>query len=518
MILRIFLLACLCLPSFALPDPLNPAQVVVVYNSNIKESRDLAEFYAVARRIPLNQVVGLDVTEKPTIDRATYEKSIRKPLVEKFIAENWWEMGKDANGTTQPVDTRIRCIALMKGIPLRISNAPMPKGETKETRQMNAENRSAVDSELTLMGVADYPIGGFIPNPYFGKDFPAAANPAKFFVMVGRIDAPTYDHCTRMIIDVGEVEKEGLWGRTYLDVAKKGGNFKIGDEWIDNIAKSSIAAGIPTITDRMSNTFVTNYPMTDAAIYFGWYTQHRNGPFLNDQMKFQKGAIAVHLHSFSAQQLLNPAKNWSAALIDRGAAATLGNTWEPYLGATHHFDIFYIRLAQGYTLIEAAFMSINVLSWQNIVIGDPLYQPFKVTSVSKESMSSDREYKLIRLAQIKYRDPEERHQELLKAAENMKSGTVYEMAGFRSLELNKHDEAIKFFTRARELFKKPADQLRQYLNLVELERRRKNNAAAIQILKEAKSRFKKLPETKAIDGLLTILDPPAPPATQRSKK
>ena len=511
------LLSLIGLPAFAATTPLLPGQVAVVYNSNLPQSKELAEFYALTRRIPASQVIGIATTEKATIDRGTFEKTIRRPLVKKFTDANWWTMGKDTNGISLPVQSQIRCIALMKGIPLRISRTPLPKGETEKTRQFNLNNEAAIDSELSLMGITNYPIGGAIPNPYFNKDFSAAQNPAKFMMMVGRIDAKNYDQCKRMILDAIDVEKDGLWGRTYLDFSKKGGGFAIGDKWVEEIAKASMAAGIPTITNRMSDTFVTNYPMTDAAVYFGWYTSHRNGPFLNEDFKFKKGAIAVHLHSFSAQQLINPTKNWSAALLDRGAAATLGNTWEPYLQLSHHFNIFYDRLIKGHSLIEAGYMSMNALSWQNIVIGDPLYRPFKTTSVSKETLNIDREYKLIRYAQSKFPDEQTRYKELLKVAEKSKNGTIYEMAGFRALDAENHDLAAQAFARAKTLFTAPADRLRQDLNLVEMERRQKNTAAALKILRRAKAEFKDIPEVKAVAGLLTILDPPAPPATKSSK-
>ncbi|MFT6863997.1 MAG: hypothetical protein ACJAVK_002559, partial [Akkermansiaceae bacterium] len=398
MFLRLLILALLSLPVIAKPTPLLPSQVVVVYNSNLEKSRELAEFYALNRSIPASNLIGLEVTEKATIDRSTYEATIRKPLVAKFTAKQWWEIGKDDNGVSSPRETKIRCLVLIKGMPLRISRAPIPAGEDAKTRQFNTQNEASVDSELSLMGVSDYPLGGFIPNPCFNKEISAATNPAKFMLMVGRLDANTFEHCNRIILDSLDTEKEGLWGTTYLDLYQKGGNYKLGDDWIEAIAKASINSATPTIVDRMSNTFVTNYPMKKAALYFGWYTQHRNGPFLNKDMRFQKGAIAVHLHSFSAAQLLNPAKNWSVGLIDRGAAATLGNVWEPYLGATHQFHIFYKRLLQGYSLVEASYMSINVLSWQGIVIGDPLYTPYKTTTVTLSNMKSDRDFKLIRYA------------------------------------------------------------------------------------------------------------------------
>ena len=499
------------------PVPLLPGQVAVVYNSKIPASKDLAEFYAFSRRIPEANIIGLDVTEKPTIARPTYNKFIRQPLRQKFLAKKWWTMGKDDKGNELPVESRIRCLVLMKGLPLRISRSAIPADEDEKTRRFNLQNEAAIDSELSLMGLSTYPIGGPIPNPYYNQDVPIAQHPAKHLLLVGRLDAPTYDHCKRMVLDALDVEKEGLWGMAYLDLAKKGGAFAIGDEWIGNIAKMTTQANHPTLVNAMPDTLVTNYPMQDAALYFGWYTSHRNGPFLNPEMKFQKGAIAVHIHSFSAQQLTNPAKNWSAGLIDRGAAATLGNTWEPYLQLSHHLDIFYARLVKGYSLIEAGSMSMNALSWQNIVIGDPLYTPYRTTEVTAETLQGDREYKLIRYAGSRFPDPKERLIQLLKAAEKTKNGTVYEMIAANLLESGEFEKARKGFLGAKKLYPDPADKLRQDLSLVELERRQKNITAAIAILREAKTTYPDIPESKAIDGLLTILDPPAPPATKRSK-
>ncbi|MEJ6643522.1 MAG: TIGR03790 family protein [Akkermansiaceae bacterium] len=517
MIRSLLLTLAIALPAIAAPQPLPSSQVVIAYNDKADGAKELAEFYAISRQIPPSQIVALSTTEKATIDRKTYEQTIRNPLRKKFVDAGWWTMGKDPTGIEIPLKTTVRCLVLMKGLPLRISRQDIPAEETAQQKQFSKNNESAIDSELTLMGVGKYPLGGPIPNPYFGKDYPAVDHPATYQLLVGRIDAPTYDHCQRMILDALDIEKIGLWGRTYIDVAQKGGGFAVGDKWMNNIAAQSIENGIPTVVERTKDTFVTNYPMTDAAIYFGWYTFHRNGPFLNPAMKFKKGAIAVHLHSFSAEQLTNPARNWSAALIDRGAAATLGNTWEPYLQVSHQFDIFYDRLLKGYSLIEAGSMSMNALSWQNIIIGDPLYRPYKMAAEKTQDFSSDLEFKALRYARAKWSDPTERYQELVKAADRMKSGTIYEALGYQSLELGNNEPAIEAFKKAGQLFTTPADQLRQLLNLVEIERRRKDSAAALKLLRAAKANIKNIPETTAIDGLITILDPPAPPPAKKSK-
>jgi hypothetical protein len=59
--------------------------------------------------------------------------------------------------------------------------------------------------------------------------------------------------------------------------------------------------------------------------------------------------------------------------------ATVGNVFEPYLELTHRPHLFLRALARGATLAEAAYFSLPELSWQAILIGDPLYRPFAVT-------------------------------------------------------------------------------------------------------------------------------------------
>jgi hypothetical protein len=88
------------------------------------------------------------------------------------------------------------------------------------------------------------------------------------------------------------------------------------------------------------------------------------------------GAIAVHIHSFSASTLHDPNANWAGPLLTKGAAATLGNVYEPYLQLTAHLDIFNDRLLHGFTFAESAAMATPALSWMNIAVGDPLYRPF----------------------------------------------------------------------------------------------------------------------------------------------
>ncbi len=517
MILRAFLFLCLSATALANEAPLQPGHVAVIYNAGIPQSRELAEFYAINRSIPPGNLVGLIFPKEETITRSAFEKRVRDPLRAEFDKRKWWTLARNANNTILPTSSRIRCLAIMKGVPLRISRVPIPAEEAESKGQFKENNEAAVDSELALLGVRGIPIGGAVPNQYFNKDFSFIEGNLPFQLLVGRIDAKDYETCQRMLLDALDAEEKGLWGHAYIDFSKKGGAFAMGDQWLELITKRSIAAGFPTITDRNKDTFVTNYPMQEAAIYFGWYTFHRNGPFLNPAMKFQPGAVAVHLHSLSAGQLGDPKHNWSSALLDRGAAATLGNTWEPYLQLSHNFEIFHDRLLKGYSLAESAAMAIHVLSWQNLVLGDPLYRPFKNRGQKPPELTTDRDFKITRMAHDNWPDVTERTTKLGGAAERMKSGIIFENLGTALQEGKEFDKAIAQFTKAQSSYKAPQDKLRQVLNIVETERRRNNTSKATALLKAAKKEYRGIPGSKAIDALITILNPPAPPATKPKK-
>ena len=85
----------------------------------------------------------------------------------------------------------------------------------------------------------------------------------------------------------------------------------------------------------------------------------------------------------------------------------------------------------------------------------------------------------------------------------------------QALEAKNWDTATESFKIARMLYKAPADKLRQDLNLVELNLRQKKRGEALTLLKKAQTEFKDLPEVKSVEGLITILDPPAPPPTKK---
>src|SRR5262249_50740370 len=151
-----------------------------------------------------------------------------------------------------------------------------------------------------------------------------------------------------------------------------------GDQWLGAVAEEIAALGFDSTVDRGPETFPPTARCDAPALYFGWYATDLNGPFSLPGFRFPQGAIAFHIHSYSAHTLPSTTEGWGGPVIARGATATMGNVFEPFLQMTHRPDLFLARLAQGATLADAAYYALPVLSWESVLVGDPLYRPFRV--------------------------------------------------------------------------------------------------------------------------------------------
>jgi uncharacterized protein (TIGR03790 family) len=195
---------------------------------------------------------------------------------------------------------------------------------------VGGHNEASVDSELAVLGAFSRQISGPLQNPYFQsfKTIAEFGNPA--LLLVCRLDAPNAATVRRMITDSVATEKRGLWGRAYIDGAHEtGSGYKLGDEWLSEIKKQLYRVGVPVIYDDSPALFPDGYPMTDCALYFGWRAEKASGPFAQPEFRFAPGAVAVHIHSFSGYTLRDANSFWVAPLVVHGAAATLGNVYEP---------------------------------------------------------------------------------------------------------------------------------------------------------------------------------------------
>ena len=501
-----------------LPSTLGPEHVVVVYNRKVPIARAIATAYGNARGIPAEALVALDCPDAETITREEFRESIQEPLRREFAARNWWTPA-NAGNTSVGANPKKRALALIHGLPLRVKrDADASAGKNG----IEAMNESSVDSELMLLGLFNYPIAGPINNPYFKKktDFVTLKEPPMY--LVTRIDGPDAKVAMRLATESVEIEKAGgPWGKTILDLYGKGGDYQIGDDWIARIYNQSWDRGIPAQIDRHPWTLPEAYPAGDCAFYFGWYDYHASGFLLDPDFRFKPGAVAVHLHSFSAESLVQPGKFWAGPILAKGATATLGNVWEPFLQITHQFDLFHEALLEGYTLAEAAGMSVPATSWMNVVIGDPLYRPMARRLTIDAGVirgDGDGSWKAIRIALERWKeDPKEAAKMLRESGSRNKDGILVEAAGLLESKLDRMVHAQKDFETASLIFPKGADRLRCRMHAAECLLARQEKVFALKLLREAAKDHATLPQAKAVNMHIERLDP-KPPAPAADKK
>jgi uncharacterized protein (TIGR03790 family) len=495
-------------------DP-DATATLVVFNKRDPVSADLANFYAGTRKIPKEQVVGLDCSGEEVISREEYDQKIAEPLREIFSERGWWEI-KEISGRRLVVRNKIRFVALIRGIPLKIGPATTPyEGDEKHGPEpIGNPNEACVDSELAILGTFNRVISGTRANPYYRSFMKIREINLPMVMLVCRLDGPTAATVRKMIMDSIETEQRGLWGFAYIDGRNiGGGGLGEGDKWLRTIADDASRFGIPTIVDNGPATFPPNYPMRYAALYYGWYSGNADGPFLSDSFQFLPGAVAVHIHSFSAATLRNPSANWVAPLLFKGAAATLGNVYEPFLGLTPNLDIFHQRLQSGFTFAESGYAAQRALSWMNAYVGDPLYKPFRaMQDFLSEPPREVREWAAYRDGARTWfnSDREKGEQELRAYAARLQSGIVSEGLGLLQARAENLDTSFETFEQARGFYRHPDDAVRVSVHEASLLITAGRKRDALKFVRNQIRRFSKTAASDVLRLLENELAPPPP--------
>lgn len=396
-------LLCICLLVGPIPKVygIEPSEVIVVANDRMAESVDIASYYMEKRHIPKDHLLTLSLTLKETMKRSNFDKKLRKKVVQKI---------KDLSGSS-----RITTVVLIYGIPLKIK-PPKPSWDDldtirrleKEIATLRSDNplkvktddnqiesrekkidsllgtkkRAAVDSELSLALVEKYELNGWVKNPYFlGYRGHKGLLKKSKVLLVSRLDGPDPQIVYRVINDSLYAEKNGLQGVAYFDARWKekraeekgeSSGYQLYDSSIHEAAKRT-ASRLQVVIDDSEQLF-TEQSCPDAALYCGWYSL---GKYI-DSFSWVRGAIGYHIASSEAASLRDKGKSlWCLKMLEKGVAATIGPVYEPYVQGFPLPEIFFGHLIEGYMSIgEAYLVSQPFLSWQTVLIGDPLYRPF----------------------------------------------------------------------------------------------------------------------------------------------
>lgn len=237
------------------------------------------------------------------------------------------------------------------------------------------ETAAALDSELAMARFDEYPLYRWQENELHDRIFWFNVKT----LMVSRLDGPTPQVARGLVRKALEAEKTGLKGRVYIDtgyekartVKEAYGEYE--QSLIETAELFRKQTDFAVTVDSKAEVFGLGQ-CPETAIYCGWYSLRK----YVDAFDYNAGAVGFHIASLEAVDIRDPlSKQWVPAMLQDGITATIGAVSEPYLRAFPKPDEFFGELVRGKTLAEAFFRSKPFNSWQIMLIGDPLYRPFK---------------------------------------------------------------------------------------------------------------------------------------------
>jgi len=399
---------------------LTPSEILVIANGNFPQSSDLAHYYMAKRRIPEQNLILISTTKEERCSREEYDREIAPPI-RKYL-EKLHKSG-----------VHIRCLLTIHGVPLTIYEPQLRDEEGKELERLKeltqklesqlneggsslgefikdlraqydetqkaisalskADQMAAVDSELALVQNTDYPLSGWIPSPFFiGFQGKKIENMPENALLISRLDGPTAQIVKRVIDDSLLAEKNGLKGKAYFDARwpDPGKSDLTGYAFYDasiHKADAIVKASklMETVLDEKESLFQPG-ECDDAALYCGWYSL---GKYI-DAFKWVPGSVGFHIASQECQTLRQPDSTvWCKMMLEKGIAATVGPVGEPYVQAFPVPEVFFSLLLEGKaTLAECFALSSPFLSWRMVLIGDPLYTPFRTAHMKRPQVST----------------------------------------------------------------------------------------------------------------------------------
>jgi uncharacterized protein (TIGR03790 family) len=357
--------------------------VLLVVNAASPASAQIGEHYAKARGIPADQIVKLTLPLRDEITQQDYVALIERPIAAWLAASG--------------AQDRILYFVLTKGVPIRVAGSGGLDGTT-----------ASVDSQLTLlyrrMTGASVPLQGRIDNPYFlGAAEIAKAKPftheAHDIFLVSRLDGYSVDDVIRLI-DRGK--SPGSRGTFILD--QRVGLLERANTWLETAADRLRALGM---TERVildtTGRVVTNEK--DVLGYYSWGSNDKEIRQRDFGLTFAPGALAAMFVSTDGRTFTAPPDTWQIGtwekkdsyhagspqslagdLIRAGVTGIAAHVGEPFLDATIRPEILFPAYVSGFNLIEAYYLAMPYLSWQTVVIGDPLCTPFPRTAPPQTSI------------------------------------------------------------------------------------------------------------------------------------
>ncbi len=347
------------------------SDVYIVANAKSNDSKAIAKYYAKVRGIGESNIIEISVPDKETLSRVEYQTKFANPLVAELIKRGLVsasEISKDPD-TQRPsylyVSQKVKFLVLCK-IPFKIADVKNIK-----------TSAASVDSELAATFLPMNSLSGFIRNPLYKNYNSSELYKTCGVLRVARLDGKDFDEAKAIIDSSLIAERDGARGRAYIDKNQKKGGYKMGNDWITNAENVLKKMNFDVSVDGLSAVMGHDKRFDAPLFYFGWYSPKLKSYFIEKPLKASAGAVGLHIYSYSASALRK--SGWTANFMNRNFAQSYGNVYEPYLVGTQDMGALMEALSGGMSAGEAAYASIPVLSWRSLVVGDPLYEPFKIS-------------------------------------------------------------------------------------------------------------------------------------------
>jgi uncharacterized protein (TIGR03790 family) len=338
-----------------------PSNVVVVVNTSSALSKTVGEYYAQQRHIPARNICRITVPDSEVVKRDVYDTAIATPVAACL-----------SHGLFQTV----LYIVTTAGVPLRVGDSGSGM----------AARGAAVDSELALLYSdilrrSGHKLDGPIPNPFFGQTGRRFRHPDFPIYLVTRLAGFDF-HDIRGLVDRSLAAANR--GKFVIDL--RAYDDTEGDNWLRRAAEA-----LPKNRVILDESAEVLKGIPDVIGYAAWGSNDHARKTRYLGMHWLPGAIMTEFVSTNGRTFERPPDSWqigswkdrntwfagapqtlTADYVHEGVTGASGHVDEPFLAFTPRPDRLLPAYYSGRNLAESYYLSIPALSWQNVVIGDPL--------------------------------------------------------------------------------------------------------------------------------------------------
>jgi uncharacterized protein (TIGR03790 family) len=351
-----------CLPALVVSQSSAqpPDSVLIVVNQSSALSRKIGEYYAARRRIPAGNICRLQATADEEISRADFDDKISHPL-QNYLRDH-------------QLTEQILYIVTTAGVPLKVRGSGGLSGDA-----------ASVDSELTLLYFdlhgRSHALPAGVANPFFGKTGAPFRHPDFPIYLVTRLAGYDFED-VKGIVDRALLAHNR--GKFVIDL--RASDTTLGNRWLLDATRQLPRDRV--VLDRSADVLEHE---SGVIAYASWGSNDPARKQRHLDFHWLPGAIVTEYVSTNGRTFARPPDSWNiggwsnaradfagspqtltADYIHDGATGASGHVYEPYLQFTPRPNILLPAYYHGRNLAESYYLAIPILSWMNIVIGDPL--------------------------------------------------------------------------------------------------------------------------------------------------